>query len=650
MDNGSDMLKVRGAPLSCICEQQATSVVLNRLTREVHELTSHEHKLISHCHNFALPSEHASIFWRDSIVWSVDYLIRHILPHKLSHHILEIFKQYLNKVETSTWMSFRKVRRIADDISHLTSNGLFLRDMDFKQPMSTVTQDVEITRIGIPTRNRLQELGRCLTSISDSLGQYGRTARVVIAEMSQDLNQVDNILQLSRSTRSPRFAIECLGPIEIAQFINRLSVEWGDRDLISFAFDSSNNANTNYGAARNLLLVANHGNHVFNCDDDVVWRGGIVAEPQPIYLSHVESIQTKIFNDRDQLLDAAFSEPIDVLGQHQRLLGKEINTALRSSVIALNSAGDDMLVAGASQHNKIRFTYNGVAGDCGSYSSTSLVVGSDIRHREYIANNDSAYHLATRSREIIQLVDRTTVTRGTRRSTMMFGQDCTGRTIPYFPKFRNEDGIMACLISNCELSTYSACLPFYLHHLPIKRRSYNLDWVSAVARVRMSDVIRALCLSLSPVNGKLSSANLGFALRDIASSPLPDFTRLVQDTLLMSAQQHLSEMAEILDTIKNKHSLLGINLQVRMKLLSSALLNREYLLPVDLPSDGRSFSTIKNNVAKYGSLLAHWDELMQAAEYITYKYGCIGRTLDGMNRVRSFSAASSYANPNTEEV
>jgi len=625
------MQTVRGAPIFRLNNSDGNIIVLNRKTREIHELTVREYQLISGCGGFALPVDHAIKFSIDSILCNFHSAAARFLSRTSVITLSQILEFCLKKIERSTWEQFKPVRDAINDINRLTVLGLFLRDSSYVNPRKSTTRENIVTRIGIPTRNRPVELLRCVVSISDSLREYGRSARIVIVDTSSPAYQHENISQLTKLSHLQSLEIEYIGHLEVSTFIERMVAEGNDRSVLEYAVRGLSPTFTSHGASRNLLLFANHGNYVFHCDDDTVWRGGLQAGPHAICFTHDTAIHTELFHSRSNLLDVAASAPIDVLGQHQIFLGKKLGDILASSRLSLNSACDDAIVAATchSHSARIGFTYNGFAGDCGMYSGTPLFIGPEIDLRSALIADDRLYHLANNSREMIRSFGHISVIHGIRGSAMMFGQDCTQKTIPYFPDFRNEDGIMGLICSQCDTKLYSACLPFYLQHLPLHERIYSPDWISSCTRLRMSDIVCSLCSFLLPRPGTLSSSSLGRALSDIASQPLFTFKGIVQDAIFAEAAKQLSETVALLDTLTNKHSALRMGLQQRSELLSHELRDREYRCPIDIPkSTGDPYQFIRNAIKHFGLLLSHWDALVEASNRMTIQHGCLGRILN----------------------
>jgi hypothetical protein len=199
--------------------------------------------------------------------------------------------------------------------------------------------------------------------------------------------------------------------------------------------------------------------------------------------------------------------------------------------------------------------------------------------------------------------------------SMFMGLDNRVLLPPFFPSYRNEDGVLASTLSYCLPNSYTAHLPFSIMHNPQGERHY---WNGAWTRIRVSDVLLA-CLAASSTisvenNSAARCAQLGRGLVALASRPLDEFRHELRQLLAKRASAILNETAQLTTFFDMQP-----NFWVREVLregyrLKMSLTSDKYFIPVDLidcDSHEQAFTLIRTFIFLYGQFLSFWPAIVR---------------------------------------
>ena len=497
-----------------------------------------------------------------------------------------------------------------------------------------------ISWLAIPTCGRPEALGRALQSYAaNAAGLGGRHAFLVAddspgsAERRVNRRIACSIWAKSTHPNSPLFY---MGRPERARYARALSGKGCiPKDVAQFALLGSGSEGRTYGANRNAILLHTQGSSILSVDDDTSCVPGVVpgVNRGPRIHSHGDPFQLWFFRNRSSATEFASPAHLNVAAEHGSLLGANLVAALGGAgnfdsrlPFILNEACPHMWLSLCAGKDRILMTTNGMAGDSGMTDTAYAArMSSDhgTRHRLALP---SAYRAALTSREIVRQSPTVTVSHTGPVMATSIGLDNRVLLPPFFPEYRNEDGVFGQVLSQCFPHGYAAYLPFVLRHIPAVRRSRAN---SSVAGIRFSHVVLA-CLSTWPgAPMVLSEASrmrsLGRYLIELGSLPIDDFFDFVRMPLWSHTAAAIVSCKSLLARYPPPpRDPWGADLRANLRQLQQSLTSLERPLPSDLrgnrPPESASQAT-RDLIRRYGELLFWWPDIAERAKALSDR-GC----------------------------
>jgi len=477
----------------------------------------------------------------------------------------------------------------------------------------------EITSVVILTANRRSALKRALLSYFDNFRVHERCVQIVVMDDSRPPQEGLCDANLVSSIQGLRLA----GQREKEQYVEELTRIGVDPETSRFAvLGKWRDGLCSIGANRNAALLDTIDEMILVADDDTECR--FVSRPNPnnhlTFSSGGNPRETWFFEDRGQLLHEVQPDNggCDILGQHERLLGRKISELIANGPwhgINVRDACVDMIRALETLTGKIVGTMPGIAGDSGMCSPISFLSAAGST-RERLARDERSYRTAFRSREILGLVPT---------FTAMFSRFCMGTSIgidnsdtipPFFPIGRNEDGVFGALVSLMKPTLLMGHIPVAVFHNPPTQRAYKM-----IPEFRISELIISLLLSLSSTRRRGSRELLryfGMELTAISKLSHPDFWLLVSGAHTRQLQKHLRQLES---SVRDSRcpGYWRIDLCERADQILSGTVQQDACVPAELkqmfPIELAKEET-KRLVAEAGALFYSWPDLLEAASQL----------------------------------
>ena len=498
------------------------------------------------------------------------------------------------------------------------SDGILLRQNQLVSPEYLSSASL-IDWLAIPTAGNVSQVARAIKSYLGNAKFYGRKFRVFVSSDSC-LGEFELRL-LGRIAKNFGFRIFYAGPKEKRLFTTRLAADFGipseSMELALFGF--GNNAITT-GANRNAILLQTVGSLVFSADDDTLCRpGSIQGTPNEFFVSvrgHHNPQDYWLFSDRRSALGFVERIRADVISRHELMLGATVQNVLTRQAGPLQMEGPcaHMIELLMSRRGRIVLTFNGAVGDAGiqSGSSTVFQVSNSIRRSIRDSPVQSLQNL--RSREIVRQAPSFCVGHGPAGGqTMFFGFD--NRTVlpPFFPSYRNEDGLFGLLTDRCIIDACVAHIPLVLQHHPPAARGYSGLEDNGL---RVCDWIAASCRSWSASPASTSATHLrllGRHLTQLGQLKDREFAALLMP-ILYSDLAHRLQSRKTFQALSNYEPLRAAFAQDLDGMVSVAA-SPKFLEPLDMVGDKSGFTftkRIRRMVREYGELLMCWPAAIDA--------------------------------------
>ena len=453
------------------------------------------------------------------------------------------------------------------------------------------------------TRDRLPSLIACLESYVRNGQRHDRSPDFVVSDDSPSPEASDRTKaalrwMATRFNASVRYA----GRQEKSRFAEALAAESEvSREIITFALFGDERCPLSTGANRNSLLLDTAGSLMMAVDDDTLCQVAAARDHESAqsFFPGYDPTAFWFFPDRAQTIQSLSFVDADILGCHEELLGRAVD----------------------STSGRVVMTLNGLAGDSGM-ASPRYYLSLTGTSRDRLVASEQAYRSALESREVLRSVHQPTITAGSFCMTTFLGLDNRDLLPPFFPVQRNSDGIFGLTLRKCVDASHVAFLPWILLHAPEPPRAFAPDemWADA-ATVRMADIVIASILDHQNLTGDATVAtrlaDLGEQMRWLGSLDYPDFEARLRTQQQIRNFTFLMALHGQLHTYGASPTYWADDVSRMIELTSQASSAEDHLVPRDLLQgrDARAARLLSQElVAKYGEVLAAWPAMVAAAK------------------------------------
>jgi hypothetical protein len=516
--------------------------------------------------------------------------------------------------------------RLAEAINAFVGEGAFIDLDEIAHRGLPLAPPPAISTIAFVTKDRPGALERAVSSYARNAIDHGHAVRVLVCDDSKDRATRDaNRDRLTRVSHSRKTRVLHVGAEEKRVFAAALATKSGvDRSLIEFALFDAFDCDQTYGANRNAMLLLTGGELVLSADDDTVCRP--VAPPERITsMRFVASDPWEYWfhEDVQDVIQRAHYEDIDVLSEHERLLGVSLASLVGRDLIGAELSGICRHMAdGLAARGRVAVTQAGIVGDSGMYSPMGLLLASSST-RARLVGSEHRYRSALRSRAIQKLARGFTVAHHANIQGGVFGVDNRWPLVPFLPIMRNEDGVFATTLQRCFEDAFVGYPPHALVHAPEDVRAFApLHHLSAARELRLSDLITALVLT-APVtrihDGHARVRALGRYLVDLASQSPEDFAGTARQALAEMTARFAIVLTNVLRDHGEQPAYWAEDVRAMLDSRVEAVASPASWLPSDLretrAAEDVAALTLRI-VARWGELLMAWEALASAAESV----------------------------------
>ena len=512
--------------------------------------------------------------------------------------------------------------RVAEDLNDLVRKGLLLAEDDFyAQIQPNHRKRPPISSIAIVTANRVEACMNALRSFANNALEHSRTVAFRIMDDSR-LPETQSRYrdELARRSGEPGLTVYYAGRAEKEAYISRLAQLGIDPETARFALLGENDDGLGtFGANRNCVLLDTVGECVLNVDDDVVCRSTLHPRDsdQLRICGHLFPRDMWFFPERQAVLDHLPWGSVDILEEHQKLLGAPVGDLLlkhrTNSTIELEDTCNHILMGVLRGDAVVSITIGGVAGDSGGNSSKFLLncLGQT---KANLLSSRSVYDTAMSSREVLAVAKGYTVSHVPFCHTLNIGLDNCDVLPPFFPVARGEDMTFGLTAIHCFSGCFLGHLPVALLHNAEAGRCYD-----DVPKFRMTQLITFLISSyhVPPGTGRSEALRLtGRFLEELAAAPDKEFWDQISAFTMTAAANWMRGLNMLLNMFDDYPLHWRKDLQDFHSGWTALLNDPLFCIPIEYreryPVEVARSKT-RDIIKKAGKLLCAWPEMLAAA-------------------------------------
>ena len=482
-----------------------------------------------------------------------------------------------------------------------------------------------IRTLAVVTCDRPAALRTALTGWLANATRGDRIMRVVVADDSRDAAVGEANRALVADVCAPHGAgatyLDRVGKAALAERLARAAHV--PEDIVRFALLGDDAVGPSIGANRNALLLACGDAPFLSFDDDVqacaampprVLEGSAIAEG--------DAAEWRFFRDRADALEGVTPVDVDLIAEHEALLGASPATIVRRAPgsVGLGAGPRGLLRDLREGGGRIITTVTGVFGDSGMYSGAGLLFATSDAGRAQLTADAETFARATRSREVLRAVPRVTIAPTAPFMSPSFALDPRAGIPPFLPVLRNEDGVFGATIARCHLDAYAAHLPLALLHASEPGRAYVPDRIDAARVVRFSDVLLAFLSSHPFEEGAGTFAGrlrvIGAQLRMLGDAPLRDHAAFLRALLSKAASMRAQRIQLLLERHADGPEYWLRDLRAHLRALQESVVDPGHAIPFDLRTGrdaAQALEVSRSLCARFGRLCEAWPDLMEAA-------------------------------------
>lgn len=512
-------------------------------------------------------------------------------------------------------------------LNELASSSALVSDRDVVRALreGDARSDVpcNIGTLVVPTRDRLEELGRSLDSFAGHASRAGRRMRVVVADDSSDPSTSLACRELLGRVSARHGAMAVYAGVEEKErHAARLASESGVAlPVVRFGLLGDAVCGLTTGANRNAGLLATIDEPALWFDDDV--EAQCAAPPRRIegiaFGADGEPSDMRFFADRAAVLANVVREEHDLVGLHERWLGRTLPGAVSvaGEPIDLKHMTPEMLRDVLACRGRVVMTVTGVFGDGGMGTSTPLLVALGEHTRAELAASQAVYDGALSSRELLRAAPRPTIGHAYPFIATSFALDSRGGVPPFLPVMRNQDGVFGAVLARCFEGVYAVHLPIAVFHAADTTRRYRDPF--ALSRVRLSALVIGFvgshAFDFGAGDGEERLVLLGERMRRWGEAPASEFLEGARAVLLRGTSGSAARMQALIDGPARRVEYWRRDLERLLKGLRDGIAGDRYHIPVDVEERvgaDAALATTQRLVRDYGALLSAWPSLLRA--------------------------------------
>lgn len=479
-----------------------------------------------------------------------------------------------------------------------------------------------ISTVGIVTKDRPESLARCLTSLFYNFRSFSRSPNICVYDDSIDNASELIIKSLIETDPSLRSHIRYAGLQQKQRFVKHLLTRFPLRaQSIITALTNSFHYGPTFGANLNCLLLDTIGECILTIDDDVVvGQIGVRTDQQEgiALSSDPDPTEFWFYQSRENAFEAVRWTEYDLLGAHERLLGKSLSEVLCQFSDA-NTFIERAGLEGAfptCANAKIVCTMMGIAGSSGSQHNCWFRLQGPSRDR--LLASDDLYSVFSRTDAVVRCARRYTVSEGAFFMNTAAGLDNRTPLPPFLPVMRNMDSVFGCLLRRLSELYLIGHLPWLIRHDPMALYPPSRTTAPPMA-LRVSDL---MIEAINSCNLKWVTPNaldrlpvIGECLQTFGSMSPPRFEAWLIHTNLEFAARQISTYYKQLRIPDRRNTAWHQDIRQHLRDLQASMRSRPMVRAADVSqtlSQEESTRVTQTLFQTFGQLLMLWQEIVTA--------------------------------------
>ena len=514
------------------------------------------------------------------------------------------------------------VHAVTVTLQSLAMSGL-LRNCGDLWPASALSAAAEVapvTTVAIITADRPAVLRRGVESFARHFDEHDQRARLLVVDGSRDAtHQAANRQVAADLARSGGRTIDYAGVDEARALRVRLAAAGASETMLDFALTPGA-----IGANRNLVVILTAGEHVLMADDDIVcepWRRDGGSQGIAVW-GHTDPQDSEFFASREDARHAAARARVDLLAAHAALLGQPMPDLLASTAGEPDLGETCSHLIGALAEGRqpaVRLTFTGMAGDSGTYCPYSRLFASGPTQAKMAAGRD-VFERALRSREVLRIASRATLTHDPRCMAGCMGLANRAGVPPFMPVGRNEDGVFGAMLHALDPLALFAHVPVGVVHDSSRPAVYEDRSMRSASETRVSELL--ILLARAAMQGALDThpavrlARLSGTLAELGRLDAGAFARHVTRVMLDSRAQQLGRIEAMVSRTAEYPPYWRSSLEEYRRTLVRSVARPDFFLPIEFQdAEGveAGFRRLQEFVGGFGALLVTWPEIWTKA-------------------------------------
>lgn len=488
------------------------------------------------------------------------------------------------------------------------------------------------TSILIVTRDRLETLETCLATYIGNAKTNGRTPDFIVFDDSPAAGTRENTRQLLRTIQTI-YGVRLFyaGLEEKLQFANDLvAITDTPKRVIDFALFDPEHGGTSIGANRNCALLHSVGQLVLACDDDTqcfVRQAPSCCEKPVLYDDPLDPTEFWFYTDYESALCEADLTSPDILSLHESVLGMTVD--IRPRAPAAQAIPQPWRTQSTEHYRCVIASPMGVLGDSGMARTDYylMLVGPS---RERLLASEAHYVSARKSGQVLRLVVRPTVARPGFCMALAIGLDNRCLLPPFFPIYRNEDGVWSKTLADCFPDRVMCYLPWAVVHRRRRDQSVSAKCdVETICRLRMCDIVCAAMASFAGEYTSNSADNLqrlGKHFIDLGSCALREFERYITVQVWIQRKEYVRRLQTLLSCYDGQPQFWAADVESEIVGTNQSCVDGGYIIPRELfcnTAVEEQRQKMQRLILRFGDLLYYWPNLIDGGQTLRRR----GRTL-----------------------
>lgn len=513
----------------------------------------------------------------------------------------------LSPIESRTLRAFSRLQfdnardaPFSEAVSALRQMGLLVGEDELLRGLTTgpALPSAEIRSVGVLTRDRPNHLAQCVEALLAAAAVSGREIEIVVIDSSGSAARAANLSLLEPP--AARAAIRYCGPAQRLAYRDTLRSIGISQHLCTIASEPAFPGG-GFGAARNMLMLDQAGRAFLSADDDAYARPAVHPSRTKTLrlIGHCRPFDLWFFRTRRDATSWARWEPVDIIGEHETLLGQSVAALLASSSVPADLDLACGHFAEAGWNPRVIGTMPGKVGDSGRLDPYwDLWVGN--------WSDDRATHGRL---EIAEMPPSPAIVHDACLMTTMFALDLRSVLPPFPPRHGGEDGAYGYLLSRVIPSACWGIVPHAIFHDRPARGTEEPPPFVDFAQMLLASISRLPARRAGQSDSDAIRA-AGVTLIELASGSTPEFRAAITEQLGWLLAPPLAEFHRLSESdVAPGHKKLLVATHDRL------LAEFEYFCrsSSETQSAGSLCERFQQELAEYGRLLQHWPEIYRAA-------------------------------------